>query len=296
MTTIDPALRIRLVRLAVADLATSADFYERVLGLPLLDRADDRALLGTDSGDPALELVPQPGARPAPPRSTGLFHVAWLHPSREALADTVRRIAAARWPFTGASDHGVSEALYLDDPDGLGIEVYADRPMEQWGRLPGGGYEIYTAPLDLDDLMAADTHGPSPRMAPGTGIGHVHLKVTDVDAAERFYQRLGFEQQARIPQAAFVSAGGYHHHVGLNSWQSAGAQHAPPESPGLRLVAFELSGEEAVEAVAGAAGDAAGPRAPAPGDEHGAGAATAREGELLVSDPDGETLSFAARG
>ena len=279
MATIDSELRIQRVRLAVADLGRSVDFYEQVLGLPLLERSEQRALLGPDPADPALELTALPGARPAPPRSTGLFHVAWLHPSRESLADTVRRIGAARWPFTGASDHGVSEALYLDDPDGLGIEVYADRPFEKWGRLPDGGYEIYTAPLDVEDLLATSTEGPEPRVAAGTTIGHVHLKVADVDETERFYLALGFEQQARIPQAAFLAAGGYHHHVGLNSWQSAGGAPAP-DSPGLRLVSFELGSTQAVEGVAAAAADAAGPGAP---------------GQVLVGDPDGETLSFEAR-
>jgi catechol 2,3-dioxygenase len=282
VTTIDPTLRIRLARLAVADLDDSAAFYERVLGLPLIERDEERALLGTDTGDAALELLALPGARPAPPRSTGLFHVAWLHPSREALADTVRRIAAARWPFTGASDHGVSEALYLNDPDGLGIEVYADRPREQWGRTPDGGYEIYTAPLDVENLLATAATGPDAQMAPGTAIGHVHLKVSDVAQSERFYTGLGFERKALIPQAAFVSAGGYHHHLGLNTWQSAGGSPAPPDSPGLRLVAFELGSAEAIAAVGAGAGDAAGP-----------GAA---DGELLLSGPDGETLSFAATG
>ncbi len=281
MTTIDPTLRIRLARLAVADLDQSAGFYERVLGLPVIERDEHHALLGTDAADPALELVALHGARPAPPRSTGLFHVAWLHPSRHALADTVRRIAAARWPFTGASDHGVSEALYLNDPDGLGVEVYADRPRDQWGRTPDGGYEIYTAPLDVEDLLATSTTGPGPQAAPGTAIGHVHLKVADVAQSERFYTGLGFERQALIPQAAFVSAGGYHHHLGLNTWQSAGGAPAPPDSPGLRLVAFELGGAGAIAAVEAAAGDAAGP-------------GTAG-GELLLSGPDGETLSFAAK-
>jgi len=278
MATIDPELRIRRVRLAVAELGRSVDFYEQVLGLPLIERDEERALLGPDAADPALELVALPGAQPAPPRSTGLFHVAWLHPSRESLADTVRRIAASPWPFTGASDHGVSEALYLDDPDGLGIEVYADRPFEKWGRLPDGGYEIYTAPLDVEDLLQTSPEGPEPRIAPGTTVGHVHLKVADVDAAARFYLALGFEQQARIPQAAFLAAGGYHHHVGLNSWQSAGGAPAP-ESPGLRQVAFELGSAQAVDGLAAAAADATAPGAP---------------GEVLVSDPDGETLSFAA--
>jgi len=279
VTTIDPALKIRLARLAVSDLDASAEFYERVLGLPLIERDEEHALLGAEPARPALELVALSEPGPVPPHSTGLFHVAWLHPSRAALADTVRRIGAARWPFTGASDHGVSEAFYLDDPDGLGIEVYADRPREQWGRTPGGGYEIYTAPLDVADLLAASRSEPEPRVAPGTGIGHVHLKVSDVDRSDRFYTSLGFERQALIPQAAFVSAGGYHHHLGLNTWQSAGGAPAPADAPGLRLVAFELAGADAVAAVAAAAGDAAGPGS--------------REGELLLSGPDGETLSFA---
>jgi catechol 2,3-dioxygenase len=279
---IDPSLRIRRVRLAVSNLDTSADFYEQVLGLPLIERDDRRALLGADPADPALELVALTGARPAPPGSTGLFHVAWLHPSRASLAETVRRIVAARWPLTGASDHGVSEALYLDDPDGLGIEVYVDRPREQWGRHPDGSYEIFTAPLDLEDLMATSTAEPGPRVAAGTGIGHVHLKVADVGEAERFYEGLGFEEQARIPSAAFISAGGYHHHLGLNTWQSAGGSPAPEDSPGLRLVTFELGGPAAVEQVAAGAGDA--------------GAERDAQGELLLRDADGQALSFAARG
>jgi catechol 2,3-dioxygenase len=282
MTTIDPALQIRLARLAVADIDASADFYDRVLGLGVIERDDEHALLGPDPARPALELLALSEPRPAPPRSTGLFHVAWLHPSRESLADTVRRIAAARWPFTGASDHGVSEALYLDDPDGLGVEVYVDRPREQWGQTPDGGLDIYTAPLDVEDLLATSTTEPDPRVAPGTGIGHVHLKVSDVDASERFYTGLGFERQALIPQAAFVSAGGYHHHLGLNTWQSAGGAPAPPDAPGLRLVAFELGGADAVAAVAAAAGDAARPGS--------------SDGEVLLSGPDGEALSFAASG
>jgi catechol 2,3-dioxygenase len=284
MPPIDPTLRIRLVRLAVSDLAKSVAFYERVLGLPLIERDEEHALLGADPADPALELVALSGARPAPPRSTGLFHVAWLHPSREALADTVRRIAAARWPLTGASDHGVSEALYLDDPDGLGIEVYADRPAERWARLPDGNFEMVTLPLDLDDLLATSVGGPDPRVAAGTSIGHVHLKVADVDATERFYAGLGFEEHARLPSAAFVSAGGYHHHVGLNAWQSAGAQPPPAESPGLRLTAFELGSGEALGELAEAAGESAEP-----------GSGTDR-GELLLRDPDGQQLSFSARG
>jgi catechol 2,3-dioxygenase len=249
---IDPSLRIAAVRLDVADLARSADFYERVLGLPLISREQDSALLGADPRRPALELRAIDAPTPLQPRSTGLFHVAWLHPTRAALAETVRRIAgAARWPIDGASDHGVSEALYLSDPDGLGIEIYADRPREQWQRPAGGhGVSMVTLPLDLEDLLAQSTVEAGDTVASGTSIGHVHMKVADVPRAVGFYRdALGFEEQAMLPSAAFLSAGGYHHHVGLNSWQSAGASPPPETAPALRSVAYELGSVDALDAL-----------------------------------------------
>ncbi len=246
---IDPSLRIGTVRLAVGDIARSADFYEHVLGLPLIRREDERALLGADPADPALELEPIAHPTPLSPHDTGLFHVAWLHPSRAALAETIKRVAHARWPIDGASDHGVSEALYLSDPDGLGIEIYADRPRETWERPPGGhGVRMVTLPLDIEDLLAqapGELDAASETIEPGTGIGHVHLKVADVPRASAFYRdTLGLEEQAQLPSAAFLSAGGYHHHIGLNSWQSQGASPAPPSAPGLREISFTLDGDE----------------------------------------------------
>jgi catechol 2,3-dioxygenase len=251
-TPIDPSLGIGSVRLAVGDLPRSVDFYERVLGLPLISSEQDRALLGVDPQHPALELRAILAPTPLTPRSTGLFHVAWLHPTRAALAETVRRVAGgARWPIDGASDHGVSEALYLSDPDGLGIEIYADRPRELWERpADGQGVRMVTLALDIEDLLAQAPGQPGEAMAPETSIGHVHLKVADVPRAVRFYRdALGFEEQAMLPSAAFLSAGGYHHHVGLNSWQSAGASPPPETAPGLRSVAFELGSADALEAL-----------------------------------------------
>jgi catechol 2,3-dioxygenase len=244
-TPIDPSLQIGAVQLAVGDLARSADFYEHVLGLPLIRREDERALLGADPEHPALELSAIVDPTPLSPHSTGLFHVAWLHPSRAALAETVKRIARARWPIDGASDHGVSEALYLSDPDGLGIEIYADRPRESWERPPSGhGVRMVTLALDVEDLLAqapGELDAASEAIEPGTGIGHVHLKVADVPRALAFYRdTLGLEEQAQLPSAAFLSAGGYHHHIGLNSWQSQGASPAPPSAPGLREIRFTL--------------------------------------------------------
>src|SRR6516164_840538 len=175
---IDPALRIGAVHLAVSDIARSADFYEQVLGLPLISRQPDAALLGGDPARPALVLVGLAQPTPTPVHSTGLFHVAWLHPSRAALAATIRRVAAARWPITGASDHGVSEALYLSDPDALGIEIYVDRPRERWQQGPDGqDLDIVTLPLDLDDLLASSNGEAATAREGRMAVGHVHLKV-----------------------------------------------------------------------------------------------------------------------
>jgi catechol 2,3-dioxygenase len=248
---IDPELRIGSATLAVSDLSRSADFYERVLGLPVISRAEDSALLGPDHEHPLLTLTGLTDPTPTPPGSTGLFHVAWLHPSRAALAETVRRVVFGRWPIDGASDHGVSEALYLSDPDGLGIEIYVDRPRELWNRPPDGhGVKMVTLPLDLDSLLAEGSAEATAAMGANTAIGHVHLKVSDVPRAVAFYRdALGLDEQASLPSAGFLSAGGYHHHIGLNSWQSQGGRPAPDSAPGLRQVAFELSDAEALGAL-----------------------------------------------
>ncbi len=287
MTAIDPSLRIRSVALAVSDLARSADFYERVLGLPLIAREEHEAQLGPDREHPAL-LLTDITATPTPlaPGATGLYHVAWLHTSRAALAETVQRVAAARWPFEGAADHGVSEALYLSDPDGLGIEIYSDRPRERWERpADGRGVRMVTLALDLDDLLAQFNGEPASSIPPDTVIGHVHMKVADVPRAAAFYRdALGLEEQAQLPSAAFLSAGGYHHHLGLNSWQSQGAKAAPDSAPGLRRIEFELSDADALDALqrtlAGALGDSP------------SGGARESDGRLSLRDPDDQLLSF----
>jgi catechol 2,3-dioxygenase len=287
MAAIDPGLRVASVRLAVSDLARSADFYERVLGLPLISHDADNARLGPDLERPALVLEAIADPTPLAPASTGLFHVAWLHPSRAALAASARRVVAQRWRFDGASDHGVSEALYLTDPDGLGIELYADRPREQWERpADGRGVRMVTLPLDLEDLLAQDPGGPAPAIPEGTTVGHVHLKVSEVPRSAAFYRdALGFEEQARLPSAAFLSAGGYHHHVGLNSWQSEGASAPPDTAPGLREVEFELGDAQQVRELERRLQDVSG--MPSASREH--------DGAVSVRDPDGQLLTFHSR-
>ncbi len=287
MTVIDPSLRIRSVTLSVSDLGRSTDFYERVIGLPLIVRDAHVAQLGADPARPALVLNDIADATPLPIDATGLYHVAWLHPSRATLAESVRRVAGARWPFEGAADHGVSEALYLSDPDGLGIELYADRPRERWQRASDGhGVNMVTLPLDLEDLLAQFDEEPAASVPADTAVGHVHLKVSDVPSAAAFYRdALGLEEQAQLPSAAFLAAGGYHHHVGLNSWQSSGAESAPDSAPGLRQIEFELGDEPALDALEQTLADADAPisieRDP--------------DGELSVHDPDGQLLAFAHR-
>jgi catechol 2,3-dioxygenase len=280
---IDPGLRIDSVQLAVSDLQQSAEFYEQVIGLPLTSSERGKAQLGPDRDRPALILTEIPSPTPLPPASTGLYHVAWLHPSRADLAASVRRVVGKRWPLDGASDHGVSEAIYLTDPDGLGIELYSDRPREQWEAPGRDGIKMVSVPLDLEDLLAQDRGGPAPAVPAGTSVGHVHLKVADVDRATAFYgERLGFEEQARLPAASFLSAGGYHHHVGLNSWQSRGASAPPDSAPGLRLVRFTLSDTRALDSLEQ---ELAQEQSSAPRRENGT---------LTVRDPDGQLLAFTA--
>ena len=274
------------MRLAVSDLARSIAFYARVLGLALISRDGQNATLGAGAEHPALALSALPDPTAASPHDTGLFHVAWLHPSRAALAATVRRVLGAGWHIDGASDHGVSEALYLSDPDGLGIEIYADRPRERWERAAGGhGVKMFTRPLDVEDLLAQAPDQPPQEIEPETVIGHVHLKVGDVSRAKSFYHDvLGFSEQATLPSAAFLAADGYHHHIGLNSWQSLGAGAPPATAPGLRLVEFTLGDADSLAQLE--RGIARAPGGPFE---------IRRERErLLLDDPDGNLLVFAA--
>jgi catechol 2,3-dioxygenase len=232
--------RMGAVRLTVGDLDGTRDFYRDAIGLSELDRADGVVRLGAN-GEPIVELAGDPGA-PARPRGTsGLFHLAILVPSRADLARALRRVAEAGWRLSGASDHLVSEALYLSDPEGNGIEIYRDRPRDEWP-VRDGVLQMDTLPLDLDGVLGELRRENEAGMPAGTRIGHVHLNVGDLSAAEAFYSgALGFDVTVRgYPGALFVSAGGYHHHLGLNTWTGEGAPPPPAGSRGLRQFEIDL--------------------------------------------------------
>jgi catechol 2,3-dioxygenase len=235
----DPAMRCGAVRLVVRDLDRSLRYYQERIGLRLLRREAGTAALGADQSE-LLTLVEQPDALPVQRGRTGLYHFALLTPDRTALSRVLNHLLATQTPIDGASDHGVSEALYLSDPDGHGIEIYRDRPRREWPFVKGS-LGMTTDPLDVRGLAAADrTRAPWEGIDPRTVMGHIHLHVADLAAAEHFYvDLLGLDLMQRFGgQAAFVSAGGYHHHLGLNTWAGVGAP--PPPTTAARLLDFQL--------------------------------------------------------
>src|SRR5262245_39906514 len=269
-----------VVELSVSDLDRSLDYWQRVVGLRLLGRGHGRASLGSDVE--LMRFVEEPGARPADGH-TGLYHVALRVPDRPSLARWLAHAAHDRVELEGLSDHAVSEAIYLRDPDRHGIEIYADRPREMW---EGKVFELMTTvPLDVDSLLG---EVDDPRAEPfdglpdGTEMGHVHLRVRDVDETVRFYRDvLGMGLMAQLgPMAAFLSAGGYHHHIGGNTWESRGAAPAPPGSATLRYATIVVPDDEELNRVVGRVAHAG--EDPEPGDDG-----------VLVRDPSQNALLLA---
>lgn len=256
---IAPDTHMGLVELSVSDLDRSLSYWQDAIGLRVLSRDNGTAELGAD-GTPLVRFVEEPGARSAQ-GFAGLFHVALLVPDRPSLGRFLAHTARERIPLTGLSDHVVSEAIYLRDPDYHGIEIYADRPREQWeGRV---SQTMTTIPLDTDSLLAKAGDAEFDGLPDGTTVGHVHLCVRDVDETVAFYRdRLGMGVTAHRPggQAAFLSAGGYHHHLGGNTWESRGAPPAPegtarllrftvvvPDDEELARVAERIGGTEVLD-------------------------------------------------
>jgi catechol 2,3-dioxygenase len=270
-------LRFGAIALAVSDLERSVDYYRRRLGMALLERDDSRATLGA-GGRRLLELEERPGAT-RDPDAADLFHFALRVPSRPALAGQLAHLVATETRLTGASDHTVSEALYLRDPDGHGIEFYRDRPREAW--YQGGRVQMSTTPLDLEKLLnEADAGtGDETRLDPDTVIGHVHLETIDLHRAKAFYvDRLGLDVTAERPGATFMSKGGYHHHVAVNTW---GSKTRPARDAGGRIgmlwFEIELLDRPDLEALA-----------------EDLGAQAAADQTLVVTDPNGLAIRFVA--
>ena len=228
-TQLPDAASIGSATLSVKNLDRSIAFYQKVIGLKPLLVSDDAAFMGVN--DPFLILVEKPNAAPQSPRSTGLYHIAILLPTRKDLARLIRHIAVTKYPLEGYADHRVSEAFYLADPDGHGLELYRDRPRAEW-RMNGDQLEMGNDPIDLGEFFSEVEDDQTPYIgAPdGTRIGHMHLKVGDAAQAVDFYTRvIGFTTMQLWHGAGFVAAGGYHHHLGLNHWNSRGGS-APPET------------------------------------------------------------------
>ena len=277
---IAPTTHMGPVELSVADLGRTLEYWERSIGLRVLERDGGCAKLGADS--PLANFVEEPGARPADGH-TGLFHVALLVPDRPSLARFLAHAGRERIAVTGLSDHAVSEAIYLRDPDRHGIEVYADRPREVWeGKV---AQEMTTLPIDVENLLGElddPAAAPFDGLPDGTTVGHVHLRVADVDDTIGFYRDvLGLDLIVRHGEAAFLSAGGYHHHVGGNTWESRGASPAPPGSATLRHATFVLPDAGERDRVAARVADSG--QEPGPFD-----------GGVLVRDPSQNRLLLVA--
>lgn len=233
------------VGLKARDASGLADFYKAVLGLEELRRAGNTIGLGA-AGRELLEIEGSSALRPDDPRAAGLFHTAFLLPTRADLARWVRHAADTRIAIDGASDHLVSEAIYLNDPEGNGIEIYADRDRNEWPR-DGGAIRMATERLDFDSLLAEPGDAGWTGAPDGTVVGHVHLRVGDVAAAETWWNEAqGLDTVTRYGgQAVFLSSGGYHHHIGANTWRSKDA--GPREADRTGLAFVELSSRLATE-------------------------------------------------
>jgi catechol 2,3-dioxygenase len=244
-------LHIGAVALKVRDLEAVAGYYRRMLGLTELERGNGRAVLGA-GGVPFLHLEAAPNAKPDDDREAGLYHTAFLMPTRADLARWILHVARNRIPITGASDHTVSEAFYLDDPEGNGVEVYCDRDPASW-TWTGELVKITTDPLDVDSIVhevdpQAATYDDAPA---GLRIGHIHLRVGDIDALERFYRDgIGFKvTRGGRHGASFMSTGRYHHHLAGNLWHSRDAGRRDPERAGLAWFAIAANDAAEIDAI-----------------------------------------------
>ncbi|MEW5594471.1 VOC family protein [Peribacillus frigoritolerans] len=263
------------VSINVLDLNKAILFYQEIIGLQVLKKTGRKAVLTTDGKTPLLTLEQPADVIPKEGRTTGLYHFALLLPTRADLSIFLRHLLQTKYPF-GAADHEVSEALYITDPDGNGIEVYSDRPYTDW-RWAGGEVAMGTDPLDGNDLLR-ESDGEWSKLPAGTLMGHIHLHVADLRKTEEFYmQGLGFAVVNRYGGALFTSTGGYHHHIGLNTWNGVGAPAPKGNSVGLNWYTLVYADEEARNKVTE--------------QLEGIGAVvTEKEGFFAVTDPSGNEI------
>ncbi|TKC14858.1 VOC family protein [Robertmurraya kyonggiensis] len=230
----EPNVYVNQVQLKVTELERSLTFYKEIIGLKVLSQTEESAILTADGKTPLVTIIEPDNVTPKEPRRTGLYHFALLLPSRADLAACLKHLVESGYPLQGASDHLVSEAIYLGDPDGNGIEIYADRPAEKWEWM-NDSIEMGTVALDVEDLFSQWNGEKWQGLPAGTIMGHIHLHVANLHEAEQFYcEGLGFEIVTRYGgQALFISTGRYHHHIGLNTWNGLGAPAPSEKSAGL---------------------------------------------------------------
>ncbi|HYU74307.1 MAG TPA: VOC family protein [Ktedonobacteraceae bacterium] len=248
--SIHPGTNIGLVTLRISNLERSRNFYEGILHFQPIEQTPGKLVLGAQDKQPLLELIEIPGATPQPRRATGLYHVAIVFPTRADLGRELLNLINAGLQI-GQGDHLVSEALYISDPDHNGLELYRDRPRNTW-HWTNNVVEMATDPVDIQGLVEEGIRDAEPwEVIPtGTRVGHIHLQIGDIEEARQFYHTiLGFDVTAHLPGALFVSAGGYHHHIGLNTWQSLGAKPTPANSAGLQHYVIAIPTREGLLAV-----------------------------------------------
>ena len=237
------------VRLQIASMERSITFYEGELGFVVLSRSPDPVVLGAEDGRPLVLLSEMPEAEARSTATTGLYHFAILLPERADLGRCFKNLLDRGVPLQGAADHLVSEAIYLPDPDGNGIELYADRPRNEW-QFQNGGLQMATLPLDAEGLLREGKGTSNWSVFPaGTKMGHMHLQVSHLKPAEAFYEEvIGFDLMVRLePSAAFYSVNGYHHHLGINTWAGEGAPMPPANAVGLRYYLLTIPETEAFD-------------------------------------------------
>ncbi|PLR77961.1 glyoxalase [Bacillus sp. V3-13] len=275
-----PHTFVRHVDLKVENLERSLNFYQHMIGFRVLEQSAGKAVLTADGRTPLLSIEQPENVVPKQPRTTGLYHYALLLPKRSDLAAVLKHFIKNGYPLQGASDHLVSEALYLADPDGNGIEIYSDRPASTWD-WHNGEVVMTTERLDAEDLLAEGDGKEWNGLPEGTLMGHIHLHVAELQKTEQFYvQGLGFDIATRYGnQALFISTGGYHHHIGLNTWNGVGAPAPAENSVGLNWFSLVLPNEQARKEVIG--------------QLHKIGATVREEnGVFLTEDPSGNRIQL----